>query len=160
MSESFPFVDVLADTLWHASQCRGQWSQDDCRAALHALIAHCRADRTGKQDLPVAAPASASARAEAMRRLEAALDNLAVHGSVANNVWHDVADAARVVLALPEPDPCAGLRGLLAWGMDQVAGDVRHDAGLQPEAMVDGMHQMRDHFTREIRRRIAAGGGQ
>lgn len=147
MSESLPFVETLV----RASYGTEIVPSDDYRAALHALIAHCRADRTGKQNLPVAAPASASARAEAMRRLRdvrygpcTGLDDYSARMS----------KAVDDLLALPEPDECAGLQGLLEtvqhW-LDTSPGKSEYSQGC-----ISAYEAMRD----EIRRLIAERGGK
>lgn len=139
MSESLPFVETLALHI-HPDPESG-WvpnaDREEVRAALHALIAHCRQPAntmtvdlanlprreprfhipaTPSDEDATAAPAIASARAEAMDRLR-----------ITNKEWmnapdgdddveaHRMAAAVRDLLALPEPDECAGLREFRAW---------------------------------------------
>lgn len=97
---------------------------------------------------PVISPASASARAEAMERLRKIVGDVPTEEQNFNYLLRNVVSAARAVLALPEPDPCAGLRDLTGWIADHsfCNGETRQRL-LDEGELLD-----------EIRRRIAAGG--
>lgn len=119
-------IDVIADTLWHASQCRGPWSQDDCRAALRAFAEHCRQppaatklwveQRLASALAGLRAPAnpseppksSPSEWAQARERLRDVLRKVDPRDEEFDSLWIDVHEASSALLALGDPAPADG----------------------------------------------------